>query len=94
MIWWLRDKFDGLQIFILRCLAGRKDPHECEHEWYVYRCVISTVSIQVSCLWCETWGVVHDPTADEWERAYDQQWDWEYPERVEFTLPAYENGEK
>ncbi|MEM1086189.1 MAG: hypothetical protein AAGH90_00550 [Pseudomonadota bacterium] len=91
MIGWLRDKLDDLQISLLRWLRGHTDPHECKHEWYVYCSITSTVSLQVICLKCETWGVVNEPTADEWERAYDQQWDWEYPERVEFTLPEKES---
>lgn len=79
----LRDKFLG---WILRVLA--EDPRTCEHEWFVMAAVTSTVSLDVQCVRCQIWGIVRDPSKEEWANAFgamENPYEWPHKDRVEFT---------
>jgi hypothetical protein len=45
------------------------DP-SCEHQWMVFSTALKEVCLMVSCARCRMFGVVEDPTAEEWKEAF------------------------
>ena len=66
------------------------DPRNCDHEWHVCATIWSTVSLQVVCPKCLTFGEVPDPSEEEWEAAYGvmerSYYPWNDKTRVVFQL--------
>lgn len=58
---------------------------EHEHKWMVFSTVVDMVSLFVRCE-CGAVGLVKDPTAEEWSKAYHApslNYPWPEPQRVE-----------
>lgn len=86
-IWW-----GNIYLAILTKLLAwfGRDPATCDHDWHVISTVLSTVQLQVACNNCALYGVVSNPTEQEWGDGYhapSKPYRWQQPERVEFILP-------
>ena len=43
---------------------------ECEHRWFVHSVALSDRCLLLECATCDAKGLVADPTAKEWEKAF------------------------
>ena len=42
----------------------------CKHEWIVFSTCLGTAEIMCECVICGAFGVVPDPTSEEWGKAF------------------------
>lgn len=72
-------------------------PGECAHSWWVYSTATEDVTLEVTCMKCETLGSVSNPSPSQWKKAYDAPacpYKWRQAARVEFTLDTVEDKQK
>jgi hypothetical protein len=59
------------------------EPPPCAtHDYYVLCAAPNDRALLTVCDTCGQWGLIPDPTADEWERAFDAPYRWDQPARV------------
>ncbi len=65
-----------------------QSPHTDEHEWWVFSTAVLDVVLMVECRKTGSYGIVRNPTLDEWEAGFyapSKPYRWHENERVEIV---------
>ena len=85
------DLFASLEEKVLNWVASYhepENPEECEHEWFVVSTATHKVDLILECYKCMSYGVVEDPSENEWETAFDapsKSYRWHENLRVKYV---------
>ena len=85
------DLFARLEEKVLKWVASNhvpENPEECEHEWFVVSTATHQVDLMLECHKCMSYGVVEDPSKNEWETAFDassKSYRWRENSRVKYV---------
>lgn len=66
----LRRRWDNFLHGLLKRYV-LEDPAKCDHEWTVYSTATAQVCLELHCNKCAILGAVFDPTAEEWDEAFN-----------------------
>lgn len=67
------DLFDSLEDRVLGWFTSSYEPEnpaECQHEWFVVSTATQQVDLILECYKCMSYGVVEDPSEQEWSEAF------------------------
>lgn len=62
------------------------------HDWWVFSTAILDGVLMVECRATGAFGIVRNPTKEEWRKAFhapSRPYRWDQPERVEITSPLH-----